>query len=52
MQVDIERIKLVIGEQAVTICALGGEVERLAKENAELKEKMAAPPKLKTVDKA
>jgi uncharacterized protein YoxC len=40
MQLDIQKIKLLIGEQAVTISALASEVENVTKERDELKAKL------------
>ena len=50
MQIDLQRLKLMIGEQAIALVAMGAEIEALTKENEELKaklekyEKPAAPP--------
>jgi len=40
MQIDLQRLKLMIGEQAMTLVAMGAEIEALTKERDELKEKL------------
>jgi hypothetical protein len=54
MQVDIHRIKVLLGEQAVTIVALSGQVEELTKERDELRAKLDERHQqhLKAVEKA